>query len=319
MLTTQELQENILKPVMSYPEFTDALCASLNKHLKKIGYGVCMEVRDGYLGDKVHFKSYKQENRYVNRMPVRDFYFLHCAGMAYSEILDLVIKESGETISAQEGVFNNGKVPSIDDYNAIKSHFFIRLVPLHVIEMDKDHDSYVYKTFADMALVAYAYMGLHDDQFVSSKIVATLLKKWDITPEDMFEKALENSPKLFPPRLGVGMCDFEGLKDSARHDPMRPDFVLSKSPTYQLTTSAGTNGAAAIFYPGMMKRIRKLMRQEYYVVPLSIHAMVLHPASAIRDVRSIKSDMTADIWKDQLFLSTSVFKYDSANDKLEQV
>ena len=97
--------------------------------------------------------------------------------------------------------------------------------------------------------------------------------------ETLFYTALQNTMKKFP-------AVFYDLKDSvliSHKDCL--NLLKSKSkrapagagPGFVLTNSKLYWGAGALFYPGVIERIHELLDGDFYVLPSSVHELIIMP------------------------------------------
>jgi hypothetical protein len=215
-------------------------------------------------------------------------------------------------------------LPNLGSYDEAKKDFFIRVLPQREIEfVPANRGTPIYRPFGDMAIVLYSVAHqVRKEDFASFKITEDLVSAWGIDRDKAFDEAVENSRVLFPPRLmtfsDARINHHEKAKDK-KYDLTEPGYHLKKSPSYMLTNASWLNGAAVLFYPGIAKRIWKLFKEEYYIVPLSIHEIVLHPISTINDVESVKKNAaySTKSFADNEFLSSTTFRYNSKLDEIE--
>lgn len=107
-----------------------------------------------------------------------------------------------------------------------------------------------------------------------------LLDSLGMSKESLFERALE----------GSSMNDRATLFDLAEMTPAFPEgninllgsadgTVLPPVSLYVLSNESSFWGAAALFYPGMMARLNDLLGGSFYVLPSSIHEVLLLPVT----------------------------------------
>ena len=110
-------------------------------------------------------------------------------------------------------------------------------------------------------------------------ITDELLDQMDMSKEELFETALDNSSSYDRATLfdlsevfqsATGEC--ENLLESSTTAPLPASlYVLSNEDSFF--------GAAALFYPGMLERLTILMGGAFYVLPSSIHEVLLLPVT----------------------------------------
>ena len=133
-------------------------------------------------------------------------------------------------------------------------------------------------------------------------ITKDLLKEYNMSRKKLFDIALKNTVEQFPPvlhDLGESIIGEPGdcvnlLEQKSGRAPAGagPAFVLSNSMLYW--------GAGVLFYPGMIDRIHELLGGDFYVLPSSVHELILiaaedqDPQQLADLVRSANSTVVRD-------------------------
>ena len=146
-------------------------------------------------------------------------------------------------------------------------------------------------------------------------ITDALMEEYDMTADEMFDTAIKNSAERFPAVL-------QDLGDSVISDPEEcRNFLYQASgkmpagagPAFVLTNSRFFWGAGALFYPGVIGRIHELLDGDFYVLPSSVHELILiavddqDPKQLADLVRSANRSVVKDseILADDLFICES--------------
>ena len=92
------------------------------------------------------------------------------------------------------------------------------------------------------------------------------------------------------------MCDYKIKKDALGNC---------------LSTTIRTNGAVAIFLPGVAERIGQLMGCGFYMVFTSIHEVMIHSEKTAdpKDLKRVLADTVRDTTPDEDFLTYYVYHY----------
>ena len=124
----------------------------------------------------------------------------------------------------------------------------------------------------DFKLIVYLECG----EF-GAVVTEELLKSMDVDKEELFCKAIENTQKKYPAML----CD---LAESAIILQKECDNLLESmsklapadsGPGYVLSNTSFYWGAGALFYPGVIERVHERLDGEFYVIPSSVHELIL--------------------------------------------
>ena len=146
-------------------------------------------------------------------------------------------------------------------------------------------------------------------------ITDALMKDYEISKDELFDKAIENTAGFFPAVL-------QDLAESACGRPEDCSNLLElpaarapagAGPGFVLTNSRYFWGAGALFYPGVMERIRELLGGDFYVLPSSVHELIIlavedqDPQQLAYLVRAANRDVVADsdILSDDLYICRS--------------
>lgn len=92
--------------------------------------------------------------------------------------------------------------------------------------------------------------------------------------EAIFEDAMNTASEKDKPTLRPILEALYGNTDINLLEKDAPDLT---DEMYVLTTSDGRLGAAALFYPGMEEKIREILGVNYYVLPSSVHEVLIVP------------------------------------------
>lgn len=143
-----------------------------------------------------------------------------------------------------------------------------------------------------------------------------------VDKETLFITAMDDSMVNAPAVLtDMSMALFSPEKENLldRKEPLEPGDV---SGMYVLTNEAGTLGASALYYPDVKEKAAELMGAGYYVLPSSIHEVILVPDTMDHDVKDLcdmvkQANRTVVEPKD--VLSDNVYHYDKDSRDLSRV
>lgn len=137
------------------------------------------------------------------------------------------------------------------------------------------------------------------------------MKSWNIGEEQLYETAYQNSPRLLPLRFMEMREVLEGFYPE--------ELIEGMSPMYVLSNAEKMFGAVCMIYPEALKEIAKQLGGDLFVLPSSVHEMILIPERP-----DISQTMLADIVKEvnhtqlleEEILADSVFFYNIKEDAL---
>ena len=128
--------------------------------------------------------------------------------------------------------------------------------------------------FLDLAMVFFYLVSSSDSGQASILITKKHLECWGISQNTLWESAMQTAPSAYPPLL-ISLPDllFE-LTASASGAEM-------SLPLYVLTNEEKFYGASAMLYPDVLSDFSQKMKSDLYIIPSSIHEVLLLPVNAI--------------------------------------
>ena len=136
--------------------------------------------------------------------------------------------------------------------------------------------------FQGMALTFHYYLGERPEGSASFPLTEQLACMAAPGPEELLEAAMENTPVLFPPKLEPlhRMCMQQVIREA---DQMEAEEVVrlldgDVGGAYVVTNESMAAGAAAVLYPGILKSLAEHLEDDLYLIPSSVHEMIVVPA-----------------------------------------
>lgn len=214
-------------------------------------------------------------------------------------------------------------VDSLDCYESIKDRLFIRAFNCET-SRKKMENGVCRRTVGGVTLVLYVFLETTDGKVGSIMIPAEATCKWEKSCDEIFSVAMENTLKLFPPRItDLGTLFFKPY--SSGESFMEDDFHTDAD-FLILISENRLFGATAIFFPKVAERISQIMGGDYYFTATSVHEVFVHKINTISP-KYIKEgwnvSTAAGISDGSLtyadFLSDKVFRYDSRKKEIVTV
>lgn len=143
-----------------------------------------------------------------------------------------------------------------------------------------------YVPYLDLAIVFYVLLEIDACGTASMLVQNIHLGLWEITKEELYEKAMLRTPELLP-------YDFRTM-ESVIEELVEQYEPCKKGEMYVLSNRIRSFGAATILYPGRLKRIAALLGESYYVLPSSIHEVIIVPEREVPGV-SVLNEMITEI------------------------
>lgn len=230
-----------------------------------------------------------------------------CDNISYAEHIE---KSAGEVICAMEC------------YEKIRDRLIIR--PLNYKNNRVQLTDYVFRKKGDIALVLYAIV-LDDEKnncLNTIRIPKKIFEKWNRSWDDVLEETLRNTSVISMPRLYTSILSAETTPDSesAFMAADFPEKSLRPETIPLVTTTRKTNGAIALFYPGVKERIAEMFGDSFYVAFTSIHEAMIHKKGTV-DPSGIRRHLRAtnNSFGPEDTLSDNVFYYDKSEGTFSMV
>ena len=169
--------------------------------------------------------------------------------------------------------------------------------------------------------VAIPYITLNSTNYPAiSRLTNDICEIIDMTNDQLLKKAMENTQEKYPAVFGNMLnvlLDMEScfLNDNPVIDPRDPMFTITNEIAYM--------GAITLFYPGNLQKIGHLLSQNYYILPSSVHEMLIIPEKTAQMTPDELSLMVQEVnihkipFKEQM--GNRVMYYDRKNDELRIV
>lgn len=160
------------------------------------------------------------------------------------------------------------------DFQQVKKHLTFRII--HRASNQKMLSSIPYLPFLDLAIVFYYVFQSKNEEYASIQINQSHLDVWHISTQDLLSCAVSNTPKLFPefwiPLSKIVTEFFPSLQEGEAEET---------SPVYVATNKARLYGASVILYPDFLGKIAAWLDSDLYLLPSSIHEVLLLPKSYV--------------------------------------
>lgn len=327
---------------MTLEQFMEKVACAVEKYYGEKYQVRTLEVKKNN-GVRLHGLSVflrDNSNRITPTIYLDDYYERYMNGISMSETVQEVIR-AYEAHTVNEDI-------SMDfflDYEKVRDRIVYKLINYQMnVGLLKEIP---HIPFLDMAIVFYYYM--ENDIFGTASILIhdVHMKKWEISLKQLAADAESNTPRVLGSRLN-NMEDimrellrkdirkkFSGDEHDSRQgggkEGVLVDDITDKmmdcllegqeeNPMYVLTNRNSQNGAACILYPNVLKEFADRIKSDLYILPSSIHEVILLRDQGIMDVDVLKN-MVKDVNSTQLapeeVLSNQVYRYSRKSGRVE--
>lgn len=202
----------------------------------------------------------------------------------------------------------------------------LKVIPLNFKSSITNLEGFVYKSIKnDIALLVYIDMG----NLSSLKIRKEIVEAWDVTEEEVFDFAIKNMEKLYPPvvipmfrALDLGPEFPMMVKDenSLFMDKSFKYFEKDLLGAYIISIKGNQHGALAAFYSGTLEKLSNYLKKDFYLILTISRECVIYTSGSMfgEDLRN-RMQTEADVLYEEKgleILSNKVYFYDSRLKKL---
>lgn len=233
----------------------------------------------------------------------------------YEEYLDGRPLKSilGEIISTLKEDVPHLEIPAdlFDDYESIKPHIILRLINYEKNASQLENCPFI--PFCDLA-VTFRWLVHQDSYGIASALITNReLDRWNINVEELYSVAIQNTMRLFPAKI----CPMqELLKEYISNEYDRKQlqsFVDPHMMLYVLTNRNHINGSTCLIYENVLSDFAIKTDSDLYILPSSIHEVLLIPASYGLDEEALLRlvhDANRSVVEGTDILSDSIYRYD---------
>ena len=177
--------------------------------------------------------------------------------------------------------------------------------------------------FLDLSIV-FRYL-ITEENFgsVSILIHKTHMEMWNVTTEELFQTAKENTQKLEGYEIQSMtdvICDIMKAGNSTEEIFDKSTKALQEDiPLYVLSNKSKIEGAACMLYPNLFRNFADVIGSSFYIIPSSIHELLLLPVESMGEdkefINMIKVINDTQVAPEEI-LSYSLYYYDKEEDKV---
>ena len=245
------------------------------------------------------------------------------------------IMEHIAELREEQGIKRNLSVEDFLDFEKVKDKIIFQLVGSTA---NQERLPFLpHHTENDMAFVYRILAEKTEDGIATAQISNAMMKQMGVDEKALYQAAMVNTPREFPVTfrsmkdvmMDMMKKDFEELFPDDMPDNEIKDFleemfgdpagVEKELQMYVLTNDRSLNGAAVLFYPGVQEMVAEKMQGDYFVLPSSIHEVLIVPDDGEMDFEELRA-MVNEVNETQVqpgeVLTGEVYSYDRQNKKL---
>lgn len=180
--------------------------------------------------------------------------------------------------------------------------------------------------FLDLSIIFQCLVAQEDLGRASILIHNVHLKLWEVSVDTLYQAAKENTQRLQEYEIkGITevlrdiMCA-EEVENIADEDCI--SAFSGSVPMYVLSNKNRVEGAACMLYPNLIRDFAEAIQSSFYIIPSSIHELLLLPTEHLEESQEIKH-MIREINDTQVsveeILSYSLYLYDKEEQRIRKL
>lgn len=291
---------------MNYEEFLAYVKSELKSYLDREGSDCAVNVRKVLKNNGIELDALTIVNVECKTSPtvyLNRYYDEYLNGREeeeiISEILELFLKNYGKV---------SFDISEFADFSKIKDRIAYKVISIKKNKRLLNKVPHIKKM--DLALVFYCIIKCNKNENATTIIYNQHLDMWGVGLDEIYKAAMENTPKILPHEI-KSMSDIikEMLEDGSDYNEVHEDGCYGdeeldiladklmeeltcesiEPQMFVLTNVFRLNGAATMFYDGVLKKFAKEWQSDLIILPSSIHEVILIPMEEGMKISDFKS------------------------------
>lgn len=232
-------------------------------------------------------------------------------------------------------IYHHCAVPAINkkftySFDEMKSYIIFRLVNYEKNQSLLSQIPHIRQL--DLAITFHCMVRDDDEGIGTIRITNDHIKLWDVSINDLISLAKNNTKRLFPASIRSMEEVMKGLlKEESKNSDVETLFNMGidhmfpkdkpecQTQMYILTNQKGINGASCLLYEDILRDFSSLIHSDLYILPSSIHEIILVPNNNEINKNSLMS-MVQEVNRTQVasdeVLSDRVYYYSQEKNKI---
>lgn len=197
----------------------------------------------------------------------------------------------------------------VNNYECVKDKIVFRLINREANR--KLLEEIPHLPYLDLAVIFHVLVELDEqgDRMATMLIRNEHMEWWNASVDELFRKAIVNTERLLPSELSSMFMVIEEILPEWE----RPEMDEEEDFMYVLTNNRRSFGACTILYPERLEMIGMYLKENYYVLPSSVHEVIILPESKAvgkDELTQIVCEINYTQVPDEEILSDHVYYYD---------
>lgn len=228
------------------------------------------------------------ETKGVNISPMiylEEYYGYYRDGCPIEQIVDELM-EFYESIRRDESWDSR----SVLTYEGVRDRIVFRLVNT---EKNREFLKTVpHREIFDLSAVFYVLLEMSSEGTATMTVKNGHMAQWGADVDMLWERAVENSKRILPAEFFTMDHALRELVDDTSSKEGKTENLLKekggkRDRMYVLSNRVRSYGAACAAYPFILEMIGQILKKDYYILPSSVHEVVIVPYSKEFDLAEL--------------------------------
>ena len=249
-------------------------------------------------------------DKHINLSPtiyLEEYYKQYQNGESFDDIIESICHVYHEVKFE-----HSWQVHTICDFNVTKEKIVYKII--HAPQNESLLKTLPHISFLDFAIVFYILFDVDENGTATIPITDDLVRLWNTNLDEIHQLAKQNTSKLLPAVFKPMRIVIEELLGNPCDDVIQADDIM-----FVLTNSLRSLGAACILYDNLLIQIGDFLKENFYLLPSSIHEMIIIPESQPPSHDTL-NEMVVEVNETQVepedVLSDHVYYYNREQDML---
>lgn len=261
----------------------------------------------------------QEENNVSPAIYLKEYYENYISGR---ETLDGIVSRILDTYN-ENRINQNVELKYILSYEDMKPRIVYKLV-----NTEKNRElleDVPHMDFLDLSVVFQCIVSKEEFEISAFLIHDVHQKMWNVSVDDLYQAAMENTPKILKceiKSMAETICDIVQSEDSDITDEELGKIMrqfAGSIPMFVMSNQCRVEGASCMLYRNILASFARSISNSFYIIPASIHELLLIPAQQCIEDESIKNmirEINDTQVSDEEILSYSLYFYDKEERKI---
>lgn len=242
-------------------------------------------------------------------------------GEPLDQIMNCIADMYGQALSVQQLPENL----DFTDYDSVKDYLTIQVINTKANRQMLSE--VIHKEMEDLSVICRLEFPMTTEEETGSvKVTHEIMKQWGVSPEEIYQKAVDNAVKNQPPvltSLEDLVLEMSGLPLEAKNlFQLEEGEEVPKDGMFVLSNQMGINGASVLAYPNLQEQLEAVFPYGCYILPSSVHEIIIVPKDFGKTPKElgkmVRQTNKSDVEREEV-LSDRVYEFDKEERRLREI